>query len=77
MKEDSKRRIAVIALSILAMFLALPIYGALSVNIWMGRLEVELTKYEDIISSFSVKVIGMENPFLVSLLLMFFFIICI
>ncbi len=71
MKEDSKRRIAVIALSILAMFLALPIYGALSVNIWMGRLEVELTKYEDIISSFSVKVIGMENPFLVALVLLF------
>ena len=44
MKEDCKRRIAVIALSILAMFLALPIYGALSVNIWMGRLEAELTK---------------------------------
>ncbi|MBQ7679733.1 MAG: hypothetical protein IJT34_07770 [Butyrivibrio sp.] len=62
MKENAKRRLWPIALSILGAFFALTVMGVLCLSTWESRLTLSPNQIRDISYALAYKVLGLGNP---------------
>ncbi|RKJ52982.1 hypothetical protein D7X25_13510, partial [bacterium 1XD42-8] len=65
-KENIKRRVWVMALSLIVFILVLPIYSAMSIEHWMQNLAREMTTIPEILISFQDLFGISENPLLMA-----------
>jgi ABC-2 type transport system permease protein len=66
-KQNMKRRLWSLSISILVFFFALPIFSFMAIGNWMNRLERGMTTFPEILEQFQLSILGSKNYFLTAI----------